>query len=186
MPRFKVPFNGFSVKFSPFNESRIAVGTSQNFGIVGNGRLHILQLTPTPNAGQAITEISSYDTADGVYDCCWAESHDSLVIAGIADASVKLYDLSLPPTANPVRSLQEHSREVHSVDYNVVRKDSFLSSSWDDTIKLWTVDRPASLRTFKEHAYCVYSASWNPRHADVFASASGDCTARIWDVREPG
>lgn len=72
------------------------------------------------------------------------------------------------------------------MDYNVVRKDSFLSSSWDDTVKLWTVDRPASVRTFKEHAYCVYSAAWNPRHADVFASASGDCTARIWDVREPG
>lgn len=186
MHRFKTPFNGYSVKFSPFYESRIAVGTAQNFGIVGNGRLHILQISPTPNSAQPITEIASFDTADGVYDCCWSESHDSLVIAGIADGSVKLYDLSLPPTANPIRSLQEHTREVHSVDYNVVRKDSFLSSSWDDTVKLWTVDRPASVRTFKEHAYCVYSAAWNPRHADVFASASGDCTARIWDVREPG
>lgn len=53
-------------------------------------------------------------------------------------------------------------------------------------MKLWTVDRNASVRTFKEHAYCVYSTAWNPRHADIFASASGDCTTRIWDVREPG
>ncbi|BAT99612.1 hypothetical protein VIGAN_10108900, partial [Vigna angularis var. angularis] len=47
---------------------------------------------------------------------------------------------------------------------------------WDDTVKLWTLDRPTSVCTFKEHAYCVYSAVWNP-HVDVFASASGHCTS---------
>lgn len=180
MPVFKTPFNGYSVKFSPFYESQLAVATSQNFGILGNGRVHVLQLNPT------ITEIASFDTADGVYDLCWSESHDSLLIAAVADGSLKIYDLSLPPTSNPIRSLHEHAREAHGVDFNTVRKDSFLSASWDDTVKLWTVDRPTSVRTFKEHGYCVYSAAWNPRHADIFASASGDCTARIWDVREPG
>ena len=42
MPVFKTPFNGYSVKFSPFYESRIAVATAQNFGILGNGRIHVL------------------------------------------------------------------------------------------------------------------------------------------------
>ncbi|GAB4827202.1 peroxisomal targeting signal 2 receptor [Ancistrocladus abbreviatus] len=137
-------------------------------------------LPPSP-----ITEFAFFDTADGVYDLSWSESHDSLLVAAVADGSLKLYDLSLPPNSNPIRSLHEHTREVHSSDWNPTRRDSFLSSSWDDTVKLWTTDRPASVRTFKEHAYCVYSAVWNPRHADVFASASGDCTVRIWDVREP-
>lgn len=182
MPVFKTPFNGYSVKFSPFYENQIAVATAQNFGILGNGRVHILQLTPNG----PISEIAAYDTADGVYDVCWSEAHDSLVIAASGDGSVKLYDLSLPPTNNPIRSFKEHIREVQAVDYNTVRKDSFLSASWDDTVKLWTVDRNASVRTFNEHAYCVYSAAWNPRHADIFASASGDCTTRIWDVRQPG
>ena len=184
MPVFKTPFNGYSVKFSPFYESRIAVATAQNFGILGNGRIHVLDLPPSPSS--PFTEVASFDTADGVYDLTWSESHDSLLIAAIADGSVKIYDLSLPPTANPIRSLQEHTREVQSVDYNPVRRDSFISSSWDDSVKLWTLDRPTSVRTFHEHAYCVYSAVWNPRHADVFASASGDCTLRVWDVREPG
>ncbi|KAK7332043.1 hypothetical protein VNO80_28790 [Phaseolus coccineus] len=184
MPVFKTPFNGYSVKFSPFYENRLAVATAQNFGILGNGRLHVLDLSPDPSL--PIAELAAYDTADGVYDVAWSESHDSIVIAAVADGSVKLYDLALPPTSNPIRSFQEHTREVHSADYNPVRRDSFLSSSWDDTVKLWTLDRPTSVRTFKEHAYCVYSAVWNPRHADVFASASGDCTVRVWDVREPG
>lgn len=185
MPVFKTPFNGYSVKFSPFYENRLAVATAQNFGILGNGRVHVLDLASGP-VPAPMSELASFDTADGVYDIAWSESHDNLFIAAIADGSLKLYDLSLPPPANPARSLAEHTREVHSVDWNTTRRDSFLSSSWDDTIKLWTLDRPASVRTFKEHVYCVYSAAWNPRHSDVFASASGDCTVRVWDVREPG
>ncbi|KAJ6769960.1 hypothetical protein OIU79_020758 [Salix purpurea] len=130
-----------------------------------------LLLPPPP-----LTELISFDTADGIYDLAWSESHDSLLIAAVADGSVKLYDTALLPPQNPLRSFQEHTREVHSIDYNPKLRDSFISSSWDDTIKLWTLDRPASIRTFKEHAYCVHSAVWNSRHTDVFASASGDRT----------
>jgi peroxin-7 len=39
-------FNGYSVKYSPFYDSRIATATAANFGLVGNGRLYILGLTP--------------------------------------------------------------------------------------------------------------------------------------------
>ena len=35
---FKAGFNGYSVKFSPYHEGRLAVATAQNFGIIGNGR----------------------------------------------------------------------------------------------------------------------------------------------------
>jgi hypothetical protein len=38
-------YNGYSVKYSPFFDSRIAVAASANFGLVGNGRLYILGLT---------------------------------------------------------------------------------------------------------------------------------------------
>lgn len=45
MPRFKTTFNGYAAKFSPFVENRIAVATAQNFGIIGNGRLHVLEVS---------------------------------------------------------------------------------------------------------------------------------------------
>lgn len=38
-------FNGYAVKYSPFFDSRIAVASAANFGLVGNGRLYILGLT---------------------------------------------------------------------------------------------------------------------------------------------
>ena len=40
---FKTGFQGYSVKFSPFEDGRIAVATSQNFGIIGNGKQYVLQ-----------------------------------------------------------------------------------------------------------------------------------------------
>ncbi|XP_031494441.1 peroxisome biogenesis protein 7 [Nymphaea colorata] len=187
MPAFKTPFCGYAVRFSPFYESRLAVATAQNFGIVGNGRLHILELSAGPPgaAGGGIVPTAAFDTADAIYDCAWCEDNDQLLVAAVADGSLKVYDLSLPPQSNPVRSFHEHSREVHAVDWNPVRKDSFLSASWDDSLKLWTLDRPLSLRTLRGHSYCVYSVAWSPRHADVLASASGDGTLRLWDIREP-
>ena len=35
---------GYSVKFSPFEEDKLAVATSQNFGIIGNGKQYVLQV----------------------------------------------------------------------------------------------------------------------------------------------
>lgn len=60
------------------------------------------------------------------------------------------------PQANPIRSYAEHTHEVHSVTWNPLRRDCFVSTSWDDTAKVWSPDAPVSIRTFREHSYwCV-------------------------------
>lgn len=40
-------FQGYAVKYSPFFDNRLAVAASANYGLVGNGRLYILELTPS-------------------------------------------------------------------------------------------------------------------------------------------
>jgi hypothetical protein len=39
-------FQGYAVKYSPWFDNRIAVAASANYGLVGNGRLYVLELTP--------------------------------------------------------------------------------------------------------------------------------------------
>jgi peroxin-7 len=39
-------FQGYAVKYSPFFDNRIAVAAAANYGLVGNGRLYALELTP--------------------------------------------------------------------------------------------------------------------------------------------
>ncbi|KXZ54096.1 hypothetical protein GPECTOR_5g20 [Gonium pectorale] len=171
MGRCRTAFNAYSVKFSPFFEGRIAVATAQNFGIIGNGKQHVFEVSPHG----AMVEVAQYDTQDGLYDCAWSEANENILVAASGDGSIKVYDTALPPAANPVRGFKEHRHE----------RELFLSSSWDDTIKLWSLAAPGSLRTFAGHTYCVYHVAWNPQQPEVFLSASGDTTVRVWDLRQP-
>jgi hypothetical protein len=40
------------------------------------------------------------------------------------------------------------------------RRDLFLSCSWDDSIKLYSIHNPGSMQTFLGHSYCVYHVAW--------------------------
>ena len=53
-------FNGYAVKYSPFFDSRIAVASSQHFGLVGNGRLYVLGLTPKGIVAEKWYALCSY------------------------------------------------------------------------------------------------------------------------------
>ena len=55
MAPFRTAFNGYAVKFSPFEEGRVAVATAQNFGIIGNGRQYVLQVSPICSSTRAPT-----------------------------------------------------------------------------------------------------------------------------------
>lgn len=39
-------FQGYAVKYSPFFDNRLACAASANYGLVGNGRVFVLSLTP--------------------------------------------------------------------------------------------------------------------------------------------
>ena len=205
-------FNGCAVKYSPFFDSRIAVASSANFGLVGNGRLYILDLTPNGIVaskwyvalsvsallrsawkcvlGQALSfgiELTAvfwvrYTTQDSLYDLAWSEIHENQVLAASGDGSIKLFDTSVDDF--PVQGWKEHSREVFSVDWNLVAKDRFCSSSWDGTVKIWSPERPQSLLTLPTHS-CTYSASFSPHSPDILSCVSSDSYVRVFDLRTP-
>lgn len=147
-------FNPYSVAYSPFYDSKIAVSAAANFGLVGNGRLYVLDLTETGQiAPQAI-----FDTQDGLFDLAWSEINENQVVASSGDGTIKLFDLTTatPPQPGqnqtkinfPLQVYKEHTREVFSVNWNLVQKHLFCSASWDGTIKVWSMDRGTSIATF--------------------------------------
>jgi len=170
-------FNGYAVKYSPFFDSRIAVSASANFGLVGNGRLYILGLN-----AHGIKAEKWFDTQDSLFDTAWSEAHENQIIVGCGDGSVKLFDIAL--NEFPVKSWQEHNREVFAVSWNLVSKDTFASSSWDGTIKIWSPERPSSIATLPTHS-CTYSTAFSPHSPSVLSSVSSDSNLRIFDLRAP-
>lgn len=176
-------FNAYAVKYSPFFDNRLAVSAGANFGLVGNGRLYILSLTP-----QGIVCDKYFETQDCLFDTAWSEAHENHLLAAGGDASVKLFDIGLSQpgqdTAFPIAAWNEHSREVLCVHWNLVSKDRFLSSSWDGSIKVYSPERDQSLRTLPVHS-CVYSAQFSPHAPEVITAVSRDSHLRVFDLRVP-
>lgn len=127
---------------------------------------------------------ASFYTQDGLFDCAWSEESDQHLVSVSGDGSIKLWDIRAR-NGRPVKAWKEHSQEIFSVDWNVIKKDVFLTASWDEKVKLWSPNAQNSIRTFHEHRFCIYSVAWDPMSADRFATASGDLTLKIWDARSP-
>ncbi|KAL1953604.1 hypothetical protein VTO42DRAFT_2551 [Malbranchea cinnamomea] len=170
-------FNGCAVKYSPFFDSRLAVAASANFGLVGNGRFYILDLTP-----QGIIPVKWYTTQDALYDLAWSEINENQAIVSSGDGSVKLFDATVDDF--PVQNWKEHTREVLSVHWNLVAKDRFCSSSWDGTVKIWSPSHPQSILTLPTNS-CTYSAAFSPHSPDILSCVASDSFLRIFDLRTP-
>ena len=174
--------NNYAVEFSPYRDGLLAVASSQYFGIVGNGKQIVMQLDPAAPGGARIVRV--FDTQDGLFDTSWNESNEHQMVSASGDGSVKLFDLNARD-GFPVGNWKEHTQECSSVDWALVRKDSFVTGSWDASCKLWDPMHPRSLRTFAEHTKCVYNAVWSPRQPNSFVSCSGDTTFKVWDLSSP-
>ncbi|KAH8916430.1 WD40 repeat-like protein, partial [Atractiella rhizophila] len=135
-PVLRIPtpgFAGYSVSYNPFFPGKLACASSSNFGLVGNGRLHVIDVDLQSGRGGVG---KTFDTQDGIFDLAWSELHENQIATGGGDGSVKLWDVMLKDF--PLQSWVEHTREVFSVDWNNIRKEIFASSSWDTLIKIWS------------------------------------------------
>ncbi|ANZ77105.1 BA75_03980T0 [Komagataella pastoris] len=141
-------FSGYAVRYSPFYDNKIAVATSANYGLVGNGRLYVLSIM---DDGNIVTDIS-FDTQDGLFGVAWSETNENHILVSSGDGSVSLFDTTLKDY--PVMKFTEHEREVFSVDWSNIDKNLFCTASWDGSVKIWSPgsNRNTSLLTLRSLA----------------------------------
>ena len=60
------------VRFSPFDQSVVAVAQAANFGIIGSGAVSINRVDPSQNK---IVEALTIPTADTCFDICFNEGN---------------------------------------------------------------------------------------------------------------
>ncbi|KAA1470222.1 WD40 repeat-like protein [Dentipellis sp. KUC8613] len=175
-------FAHYNLAWSPFHTERLAIASSANYGLVGNGRLHLASLAgPSGVANLKLDKF--YETQDALYDVAWSEIHENQLVTASGDGSIRLWDVMLNDL--PIRAWHEHTREIFCVDWSNIRKDQFATSSWDGQVKLWSPEHPRSILTLQTHHSCVYQALFSPHQGDILATGSTDGTVKIFDLRAP-
>lgn len=199
-------FSGYSVKYSPFFDNKLAVASGANFGLVGNGKLYILDI----DQNGRLQESNSFLTQDCLFDTAWNELHENQVVVAQGDGSLRLFDISLQ--SYPIAVFKEHEREVLSCNWNLVSKNTFVSSSWDGTAKIWSPLRTNSLLTLVPHPMkiteyidridvplshqkahgaitknknCLYQAIFSPHDPNLIMSCAGNSYITLFDMRQP-
>ncbi|KAF0701312.1 Aste57867_8162 [Aphanomyces stellatus] len=175
-----VDVNAFAVEFSPFHEHWVAVGAAQYFGLVGNGKQYVMELLPSGE----LTPMRCFDTQHGIFDVAWSETHPNQLVAGCSNGDLKLFDVTTRDNF-PIQAFSEHTMDVSGVNWNLVDRQTFCSSSLDHTIKVWHPQRRESLTTLRGHTGPVNNAVWSTRETNLLASCSRDGALKLWDLLAP-
>ena len=96
------------MRWSPYRPTLLAVSAAQYYGIVGNGRLFILDCDPMSSQ---IMPVAMFESQDGQYDVAWSETNDNQLVSTCGDGSVKLWDLQVRahPRPSPPGAHAPHS-----------------------------------------------------------------------------
>lgn len=187
MPHFQLHpgFAAQSIRSNPWKPSQYLITSSQHFGIVGSGKVYVVDTTPGVGGDFAAPLVGCFGTPDGAFDACFSEVDQNLV--AVAGDSVRIY--RLPDVLNrngavPMIHNVEHQDVTCCVVWNSAKRDTYFSSSWDRTIKMYAVPNPQqSVATLAEHMKEVYEVAVTPRNPSTILSCSGDGTWKMWDLR---
>ncbi|KAF4657315.1 peroxisomal targeting signal 2 receptor [Perkinsus olseni] len=170
-------FAGYSCQFSPFNSTLLGVATAQYYGIVGNGKLVVLDISRPAH-------FREYLTKDGCFDLAWAEDNDNIVFAGTGDGSIKVFDITSPSGNLPIANLVGHTAEMAWIECNAMVPTLLGSVGWDRVINVWDLPKGSvGLRLEGRHAGVIYACSWSPRNASWLATVGGDAKICVHDIK---
>ncbi|MDP2435719.1 MAG: hypothetical protein Q8P67_08255 [archaeon] len=207
------PFHGHSVAYSPYSYTgvrRLAVATSQYYGLVGNGRLYVVDHVEATGTCEVVRV---FRTLDVLFDCAWSERNENHLLTACSDGAARLWDLSPGGEARPLASyrMPELGRGgaslmmmssssstsgpsnpcapngaygLQSAEWNGMDRELFACAGGGG-VAVWTVEQERPLALMTEHRDLVYAAQWSPHKPTLLLSASADSTVKLWDLHSP-
>lgn len=74
--------------------------------------------------------------------------------------------------------------DCHRVPGQIDFSPYFLTSSFDWTIKLWSMKDQKFLHSFEDNSDYVYDVQWSPIHPALFASVDGSGRLDLWNLNQ--
>ncbi|KFK30066.1 hypothetical protein AALP_AA7G212200 [Arabis alpina] len=142
-------------------------------------------------SGKIARYIPSHGALSSILGLCWLKTYPSMVIAGSANGSLKLYDIQKASrtvttsghTSSGSVTFDEFD-QLTSVHVNSTDK-LFLASGYSKDVALYDIGSGKRLQVFadmhQEHINVVKFANHSP---SVFATSSFDKDVKLWDLRQ--
>eukprot|EP00913_Durusdinium_trenchii_P033992 g31819.t1 len=155
MSWFGIPFCGYSCEFSPFRGNLLAVGTGQYFGIVGNGKLHVLDISAPGervdktirtfdlrNFGQPLQILHGHQLAVKRVKC--HPFNETQIVSCSYDTAVNVFDMAV---GQMVQHFDQHTEFTLGIDLSLFEEiqtklsneNVIASTSWDCTACVWNL-----------------------------------------------
>jgi WD40 repeat protein len=167
------------VEVRPLGGDSFKVALDARRPLVSETKVEIARLQGTRERKQELYKVAT--RADG-----GAVREDDAEPELLDDGDIELRDgeivaMAMKTAFDPLHVEAEHTLAGHAaaIQCMVVHGDKLISSSFDDTIKVWSTDTWACERTLKGHTTAVMSLVM---HGDKLISGSGDMTIKVWST----
>ncbi|KAK2743756.1 peroxisomal targeting signal 2 receptor [Myotisia sp. PD_48] len=168
-------FNGCAVKYSPFFDSRLAVAASANFGLVGNGKFYIFDLTPqgiVPLKWYTPTHPPTLNQNQKLFSSILKAIQQEIFLAN------RLIQIWFGLVLFTSFTTQD---ALYDLAWSEMNENQALVGSGDGSIKLFDIAVDEfPVQGWKEHSREVFAVHWNLVAKDRFCSSSWDGTVKIW------
>lgn len=112
----------------------------------------------------------------------WSPSDTLTIITGGAEGTLNMWNAREPGTLKPTLSFKDaHEGRVTSAKFHPSGQYA-ASASFDQTWKLWDVEKQKEILEQEGHDKEVFTCSFHP-DGSLIASGGLDSVARVWDLR---
>jgi WD40 repeat protein len=166
-----------TIKTSSLNLHCVSFSPSGKHLAVGGGAPSeegVVEVFSWPK-GELVAKFDSHD--DSVRSVVWQD--DVRLLSASIDREVKLWNLE--KEANPVLTLQGHSRSVNALCL-VKNGKTLVSTGVDQSVRVWDMESGELIRSMNQHTKPVHALAVRPGEGGlpIVASAAGDRMIRFW------
>ena len=166
-----------TIKTSSLNLHCVSFSPSGKHLAVGGGAPSeegVVEVFSWPK-GELVAKFDSHD--DSVRSVVWQD--DVRLLSASIDREVKLWNLE--KEANPVLTLQGHSRSVNALCL-VKNGKTLVSTGVDQSVRVWDMESGELIRSMNQHTKPVHALAVRPVRdgLPMVASAARDRTIRFW------
>jgi dynein intermediate chain len=115
----------------------------------------------------------------------YPNANANTVVLGSDEGAI--YKAHIYDKAGIYEQIAAHDAPISNVCFNPSFKNSnladlYLTSSYDWTVKLWSLKSSSPLYTFESARDYVYDAQWSPVHPSLFCMGDGSGNVDMWNV----